>query len=326
MKPAWNITANDIGLSGKINRRVDSIQYHDAKDGEADDLTIEFDDYDNALAIPPKGAKLSLKMGWHGKALHDKGVFVVDEVEHSGAPDRLVITARSADFRAAFRTLRSASWDAGITVTQVVDTLAQRYGLKPKVGDTLAALVLQQINQANESDSSLLARLGKQHDATATVKNGYLLFFPKGKGETATGNLLPVAPVHRSMTSRHSYKSEDKTTRFTGVEARWYDNDAAQMKVVVAGATGNLKKIRDPLPDQQQATEAAKSEWARVQRGAAKMSITIDPGMPELVNGQTVVLTGWKETIDAHDWLIDDLNHETGTGGLVTRVELVTKA
>ena len=95
---------------------------------------------------------------------------------------------------------------------------------------------------------------------------------------------------------------------------------------MLAGSAGNVKKLSTPLPDNQQATEAAYAEWQRIQRGEATMSLTIAPGMPELVNGQPITLQGWKASIDAHQWLIDDLHHNIGGSGLITQVELVTRA
>ena len=326
MKPAWLVTANSVALGGKANARIDSIQYHDATGDEADQLVVEFDDHDNSLQIPPTGAELSLMLGWAGSALHDKGTFVVDEAEHTGSPDKITITARSADFREAFRVKRSTSWDAGTSLQDLLTTIASRYKLSAKVGATLATISLQQVTQSGESDSNLLNRLGKQHDAVATVKNGFLLFFPKGQGTTAGGNLLPSATIERQQTTDHSYKKVDKKTAFTGVQAHWYDNDAAAQKTVLAGSAGNLKKLRTALPDNQQATEAANAEWQRIQRGAATMSLTIAPGSPELVNGQPITLNGWKTAIDAHQWLIDDLHHNIAGGGLITQVELVTQA
>ncbi|MEZ0150138.1 MAG: contractile injection system protein, VgrG/Pvc8 family [Candidatus Reddybacter sp.] len=325
MKPAWHVTANSIALNDDINARVDSIEYHDATGDEADQLTIEFDDHDNSLHIPPTGAALSLMLGWAGSALYDKGTFVVDEAEHAGSPDKIIITARSADFRAAFKVKRSTSWDAGLSLPDLLSTIASRYTLSAKVGPTLASINLQQITQSDESDSNLLRRLGKQHDAVATVKNGFLLFFPKGQGKTVAGTLLPSATIARHQTTDHSYKKVDKKTAYTGVEARWYDSEAAKQQSVLAGSAGKLKKLRTPLPDSQQATEAAYAEWQRVQRGAATMSLTVAPGMPELVNGQPVTLHGWKATIDAHEWLIDDLHHNISGSGLITQVELVTR-
>lgn len=49
--------------------------------------------------LPRRGAVITLALGWKGQPLFPKGAFTVDEIEHTGAPDRLTIRARSADFR-----------------------------------------------------------------------------------------------------------------------------------------------------------------------------------------------------------------------------------
>lgn len=325
MTPVYEITANGVALASEVNKRILSVSYHDASGTTADQLVLELDDSDGSLNIPPKGAKLTLQLGFMGQGLHNKGTFTVDDVEHSGAPDKLIITARSANFRDEFKTLRSTHWEPGTTLGDLVANMAVRYNLTPKVSPDLASVVLQQLNQTAESDSAFLNRIGQQFDAVATSKNGYLLFYPKGQGATASGAALPQASISKNQCTDHRYKTADRNSRFTGATASWYNTDTAQTVKVTAGAEGYTKQIRDPLPDAQQATEAAKAEWARIQRGDATMSLSVAPGMPGLVNGQPVVLAGFKTEINAHNWVIDDLNHTAGSGGLVTSVELVTK-
>ena len=325
MTPVFEITANGVALPSEINKRIISVSYHDASGTEADQLVLELDDSDGTLNIPPKGAKLTFQLGFMGKGLHNKGTFTADDVEHSGAPDKLIITARSANFRAEFKTLRSAHWEPGTTLGDLVASIAERYTLTPKVSPDLAGVVLQQLNQTAESDSAFLNRIGKQFDAVATSKNGFLLFFPKGQGATASGAALPQATINKNQCTDHRYKTADRNSRFTGATASWYNTETAQTVKVTAGEEGYTKQIRNPLPDEQQAKEAAKAEWARIQRGDATISITIAPGMPQLVNGQPVTLAGFKDAINAHNWVIDDLNHTAGDGGIVTSAELVTK-
>lgn len=48
-------------------------------------------------------------MGWKGESLTRKGTFVVDEVSHEGPPDKLTISANSADFREEFNVKREVS-------------------------------------------------------------------------------------------------------------------------------------------------------------------------------------------------------------------------
>lgn len=66
---------------------------------EADQLDLELDDADGKIVLPRRGAVITLALGWKGQPLFPKGAFTVDEIEHTGAPDRLTIRARSADFR-----------------------------------------------------------------------------------------------------------------------------------------------------------------------------------------------------------------------------------
>ncbi|EOJ6492109.1 hypothetical protein ACKH8K_001130 [Escherichia coli] len=60
---------------------------------------MELDDADGKIVLPRRGAVITLALGWKGQPLFPKGAFTVDEIEHTGAPDRLTIRARSADFR-----------------------------------------------------------------------------------------------------------------------------------------------------------------------------------------------------------------------------------
>ncbi|SUX74646.1 phage tail protein [Citrobacter freundii] len=57
----------------------------------------------------------------------------MDEIEHSGAPDRLTIRARSADFRETLNTRREKSWHQ-TTVGEAVKEIAARHNLKVALG------------------------------------------------------------------------------------------------------------------------------------------------------------------------------------------------
>ena len=85
-----------------------SLTLTDNRGFEADQLDIQLDDSDGKLALPARGALLSLGMGWKGAPMIFKGEYTVDEVEHSGAPDSITIRARSADLRGSLKTTLSA--------------------------------------------------------------------------------------------------------------------------------------------------------------------------------------------------------------------------
>ncbi len=111
----------------------------------------------------------------------NKGAFTVDEIEHSGAPDRLTIRTRSADFRETLNTRREKSWHQ-TTVGEVVKEIAARHKLKMALGQNLLEKPVDHLDQTNESDASFLMKLARQYGAIASVKDGNLLFLRQGQG------------------------------------------------------------------------------------------------------------------------------------------------
>ncbi|EEY9078877.1 phage late control D family protein, partial [Escherichia coli] len=79
---------------------------------------------------------IRVMLGWKGEPLVDKGTYIVDEVAHEGPPDRLTLSANSADFREEFNVKREVSWH-DVTVERVVSAIAHRYGLKAQISDML---------------------------------------------------------------------------------------------------------------------------------------------------------------------------------------------
>ncbi|WP_276509959.1 contractile injection system protein, VgrG/Pvc8 family, partial [Enterobacter hormaechei] len=119
-------------------------------------------DTDGLVELPPRGAKLTLWLGWQGSALLNKGSFTVDEIEHRGAPDTLTIRGRSADFRGTLNSRREQSWH-DTTLGVIVETIAARNKLTASVADTLIAIPVPHIDQAQESDAVFLSRLADRN-------------------------------------------------------------------------------------------------------------------------------------------------------------------
>ncbi|ENE3335257.1 phage late control D family protein, partial [Escherichia coli] len=99
--PDFDILAEGKTLSG-VAERLMSLSLTDNRGFEADQLTITLDDADGQLQLPPRGARLTVLIGWKGEPLTEKGTYIVDEIAHEGPPDRLTVSARSADFRDEF--------------------------------------------------------------------------------------------------------------------------------------------------------------------------------------------------------------------------------
>jgi len=323
--PDFRLTLAGQDLSPTVRPRLISLTLTEKREADSDSLDLTLSDADGSLAIPPAGALLTLALGFAG-ALVDKGSFKVDEVEHSGAPDLLTIRARAVDFTAATRT-RSLKTYRDTTLGAIVQQLAANAGLRARIAPALASIAIDVIEQGRLSDTAFLRRLGRRHDAVATVKAGNLLFNPIGAGTTASGTALPTATIRRSDGDSHSFKRIERD-KYTGVTAYWHDPAAAERKGETAGATGEggqqARRLKRTYGSQADAKAAATAEHNRLQRGAATMSFTIALGRPDLYPEQRLALVGFKPEIDGTNWLITEATHILSDQGLTTQLQLET--
>ncbi|CDL83943.1 phage late control D family protein [Xenorhabdus szentirmaii] len=227
--PAFRLETNNKDITGKIQSRLMSLTLTDNRGLESDQLDLELDDSDGQLALPSRGDVLTLELGWHGRPLTPKGKFIVDEIEHSGAPDRLTIRARSADFRGDLNVKREQSYHKQ-TLEGIVSTIATRNQLQFQISDDLKGISMH-IDQTNESDVSFLTRIAKQEGAITSVKNGELLFICQGQNKTVSGqNISPVLITRKSGDS-HRFSLSDREA-YTGIIAQWQDTRTATKQTV----------------------------------------------------------------------------------------------
>lgn len=320
--PDYRLVVDGTDITVKINPRLISLSLTECRGGEADQLDLVLDDTDGRLAIPPKKATISLQLGWAGQALVDKGTFVVDEVEHSGAPDQLQIRARSADMAQTLKVRAEKSWHQHNLGT-IVGSIAAKHGLTPRIDKRLAATVVDHIDQTNESDINFISRLAARYDAVSTIKKGSLLFIPIIGTRDSKGQSLSSQTISRDLGDSHRFHSAEREV-YSGVRAYWHDAKRAKRRGVLVGLSGNAKRLRDTYANQADALAGAKAEWQRIQRGAATLELTLGRGRPELGPQTPVTVVGFKPAIDAVSWLAVKATHGLNESGLTTRIELET--
>lgn len=306
-------------------RRLVSLSLTEKRGEEADQLDIVVDDSDGQMDLPRAGARISVAIGWHQgigvePGLVDKGSFVVEEVEHSGPPDVITIRARAADFTSEIRTRRETSWH-DTTLGQVVADLARRNGLQARCAPALAAIRVTTLVQSREGDIAFLRRLGRAHDALASVKDGKLLLSPVGALTTTTGRAIPAATIRRRDGDRHAFKIEKPEEAGT-VEASWHDRRAGERKTVTHGKGGKKKVLSRTYGSQEEADRAVKAEHGRAARLPLSLDLNLALGRAGLYPDQTVTVAGFKPQIDAAHWLIGEVAHTIGDRGFVTSIKL----
>ena len=321
----WECTLDGEPLNSKLAPRLMSLSITEHRGDEADQVSIELSDHDGLLAIPPLDAELNVSIGWSDQGLVEKGEFLIDEVSYSGAPDVLTIRGRSADLSGPLRTRAERSFHKK-TIKQIVEVIAAANDLEATVSPKIADKVIEHIDQTEESDAAFLSRLGKRHDAVATIKESRLLFIPiqgatKADGETE----MPVFELIRRDGDNHNYTQASRDA-YTGVKAFWMDTAKAKKQSVVTGVLGNAKHLREVYATESDALEAAQSEWRRLRRGQAVMSYDLAIAMPELTPQCMITFKDMKKPLSDERWLIKTLTHRLdANGGLTTQMELETE-
>lgn len=342
--PAFSITIEGKDVTTALDARLMSLTLTDNRGFEADQLDLELDDADGQIVLPRRGAVIQLALGWKGQPLFPKGAFTVDEIEHSGAPDRLTIRARSADFRETLNTRHEKSWHQ-TTVGEVVKEIASRHNLKVALGKDLTDKALDHMDQTNESDASFLMKLARQYGAIAFVKDGNLLFIRQGQGRTASGKPLPVITIERKAGDGHRFTLADRGA-YTGVIASWLHTREPKKKETtqvkrrrkkvatpkepeakqgdyLVGTDENVLVLNRTYANRSNAERAAKMQWERLQRSVASFSLQLAEGRADLYTEMPVKVSGFKQPIDDAEWTITTLTHTVSPdSGFTTSLEL----
>lgn len=346
--PDFQVTLEGKDVTANLAERLISLTLTDNRGFEADQLDIVLDDTDGKIDLPRRGVQLKLALGWKGQPLISKGLYTVDDIEHSGAPDRLTLRGRSADFRQTLNTKREKSWH-DTTIETIVRELADRHKLKVALDAQMAKEAVSHIDQTNESDGSFLMRLAKQHGAIASVKGGNLLFIRQGMGKNASGIALPPITITRSAGDSHQFSIADRDA-YTGVIASWlHTREPAKKETVkvkrrrrksratkkkepeakqgdyLIGTDENVLVLSRTYANRSNAERAAKMHWQRLQRGVASFSMTLAYGRAELYPEMPVKVSGFKLQIDAAEWIITTVTHTIAEGGFTTGIELEVK-
>lgn len=330
--PTCLITADNKPLNDLILSRIISVTVTDNRANEADELSILLDDSDGILELPKRGVRLNCQMGFVDDVLHDKGDFIVDETEWSGSPDQITVKASSANFKSDIKVAQSKSYHRK-TFGEVATNIAEKHSLQLIMTSELKAINLHHIDQTNESDLNLLARLAKLNGAEMAVKKDRLLIFKAGTAKSASGQDLASITLTRNDGDQFRYSEQDRESDYTGVSASYHDTGKATRKRITSGnpeqqGSGNdsitkTKVIKGTFASEEEAQRAADAKMAEIKRQMAKFSIHLAFGMPEISSESPIKLKGFKNEIDQLHWIVEQALHSySKSNGLMTQLDL----
>jgi uncharacterized protein len=326
LKPEYRLSANQRDITDIIRDRFQSLSFTDEAGLAADTLTVTLADDrpDEPIEIPSTGAELELFLGYDGQ-LDRMGLFVVDEVELSGWPGIMTISAKAAPFEKStggkntLQSQKTRSWKRGTTLGDMVAKIAGDHGLQPACAPSLRGISLPHIDQSDESDMHLLVRVGKKYDAVVKPADGKLVLAKHGEGKSASGKALSPVTVTGAETTAYSLKLSRKEASGK-VVAAWHATKKAKRQVVEMGEGEPVRRIRTQFSTREQAVAAVRAELDKRQR--AEETVTFDgPGRTDLLAEVPLTLSGFRGGVDGN-WTIKRATHALdSTAGYTTNVE-----
>ncbi len=292
MKPRVEVSIDGVPVAGHFYERLLSLTVTDEEGMKSDTVDIELNDGPpNFLAIPRKGAIISVKMGL-GDDLVPKGVFTADKVNVDCLPYKMSISGKAADLRSGkLKERQERSWDK-TKLGDILSQIASESDLTPAVDDDLADFEYDWLAQQDESNINFLRRLAERHNGLFAVKQKRLIFSRLGSGLSASGAPLGSIILTPEKIKVGSLKVEiNDRTKYSKVVAYYQDSDKAERVEIDADADADgdsIYRLPEPFASPAEADKAAQAKAKELQRGEGSVSVTvigdagIDAGLPLL--------------------------------------------
>jgi hypothetical protein len=147
---------------------------------------------------------------------------------------------------------------------------------------------------------------------------------PNVQSQTAGGTAIPAIALRRQDGDQHRYTINDRDA-FTGVIAYWQDTDNAKREPLLVGSDEKPKRLRDTYATENEAIQAATSEWQRVQRAGASLSLSLAEGIPDLYPETPITASGWKAEMNATEWVITEVAHSLTDSAYTAHIKAEVK-
>lgn len=287
------------------------------------------------LKLPAKGVKISLALGFGGN-LVDKGTFVVDARSSGGSssqPRTVQVTARafSKTNERGHSTLQSQKKRSfsGITLGDLVSTVASEHGLTPKVDSSLQNVSIGHVDQLGESDMNLMTRIAEQYGAVSKITHDYWVLSSRDSNTTVSGHPLPARTITPAMCDNWRYHDNsdhpDCSTKGSGTMIIPYRDtaDGGKIKSLTVGSGEPVMHFNYDQPSLEAAQYVAGGGAKKAKKKLKGVSLSL-PATPELMpmtaEGK-ITMDGFGSVEDG-DWKIGQLNFKLSTQGFSVNIEL----
>lgn len=327
MRPAVELTIDGRPVTDAFYERLLSVEVVDKEGVASDRFSAELNDGPpDFLALPRKGAIVSVALGYRDRGVEEMGQYTADQVQPHCLPYRLSISGKAADLRKGkLKEHQERHWDDA-TLGEIVEEIAGEAGLGARISGTLAAHRYTWLGQESETPIHFLERLARRHNALFSIKGGQLVFAERGSGLSASGAPLGVAMLAPERILRDSLRFEyNDRSAYSRVIAYYQDRDTAErVEVEVEGdPEGDATyRIPEPFADPAEAERAAQSRARQLKRGEGNASVAVI-GDTSLMAGGPVIFQGVRPGLDGVPWIIETATHTLSkSDGYRTRLDL----
>ncbi|MCL1124172.1 hypothetical protein L2764_06700 [Shewanella surugensis] len=198
--------------------------------------------------------------------------------------------------------------------------MATEHGLKAKVSNKFENVMIEHIDQVDESDMNLLTRLADRHNAISKPANGFWLFLKEGEGKSASGKVLSVLHINKEWVSSWQCRFNSRND-VNSVIATYHDVTTGMAKEVTVGSGEPAFRIAYKYPNYEEALASATSRAKTVVSGSDTFDITMaaNSALMNTVAEGHVDLDGFGDLEDGK-WRVKSLEWSLSSTGLQLRI------
>lgn len=315
-----------FSFSGKnvdvlLKKYLESVSYTDVSSGSSDSLSITLQNIDDSwtnVHYPQKGNTVSGKLIFHDwrKQGADKklkcGTFTMDQIRTAMIPKTMTLSCLSVPSKASFRTRdRDKVWEM-ITLDQIANEIAGRYGLGLKYfGPPILIGHLEQ----SENDSSFLFKTCEDYGFGMKVYRRKIVIFDIVQMEQKA----PVMELKKKDFEDMTF-TDGLYTTLTGARCN-FEGGSVFRGLKAEGAPG----ARDSKVSRTAATEAEAIRMAAAKvnlanRSLLTLSATLFP-RPRICAGVTIRLGAEFGAKLSGKYFVDKITWDIGESGTTQKLE-----
>lgn len=326
MKAVFSVIAGGEDISSALSPVLLSLSVSDKAGRSSDSATIELDDKDGQLILPPKRSPIIIMLGWEEQGVGIVFEGIVDDIKASGSRSgrTVTISAKGMDTRGKAKQKQRRHFD-DTTVGDAMQEAGSTAGFSVSIDKELSSIKRKYISMDGESFVAFGERMASEVGGTFKVVGKKAILAKRNGGTAASGAALPTVSAVWGQ-NLHSYDITPITGRLVEkkTRSRWYDKAKAKWNSEEADTgTEESETTKDatyPEADQDLAVSKSKSDAAESDRKSGEGSVEIEGNIGAQPEGLCVV-SGCRPGVDG-TYRIDGVNHDYSRSGFVTRLDL----